>query len=157
LGAMGRDNLGRFAKGVSGNPRGRPRGSLNAVTLMMRARLEEHAGEIVDALIREAVAGRAFALKMCMDRLMPLGERVEAELPRVEEARDAMDASATVIEMTAEGALTVKEAGGMLGLMDVQRKAIETEKLAAQLDGLERRFNDRESQRGKNGQGNSDG
>ena len=66
-----RDELGRFLKGVSGNPVGRPQGSKNKATIL-REMLDEVAlgevakeyVEVIEAMIREAKAGNVAAAKL---------------------------------------------------------------------------------------------
>ncbi|MBX6367617.1 MAG: hypothetical protein IRZ04_06525 [Rhodospirillales bacterium] len=52
----------RFRKGRSGNPAGRPRGSLNKRTLIKRALLLAAIDEITADIARRARAGEAAAL-----------------------------------------------------------------------------------------------
>lgn len=62
---------GRFVKGQSGNPAGRPRGAINTLTRTMQARLAERAPEILDRAIGLAAAGNIAALKLMVARLLP--------------------------------------------------------------------------------------
>ena len=66
-----RDSKGRFPKGVSGNPTGRPLGA-RSLTAMLRHRIEEYperAQEMLDNLINMARAGDLRAVEIIMDRL----------------------------------------------------------------------------------------
>lgn len=68
----GRDQAGRFAVGKSGNPAGRPRGSRNATTLAAVALLDGEAERLTRAAIELALAGDIAALRLCLERLIPV-------------------------------------------------------------------------------------
>src|SRR3974390_1690964 len=138
---MMRDGKGRYLPGASGNPQGRPKGSLNKATVAIREKLEMWSAEITERLIQDALAGKPYAMKICTDRLMPVKEtRVAIELPKVETSADAAKANAQVIEMAAEGALSLEEAKGVLGLLEHQRKVLETEELEKRVLELEAHY-----------------
>ena len=62
---------GRFAKGVSGNPAGRPAGSRNSATLACETLLEGQAEALTQKAVELALAGDPVALKICIDRIFP--------------------------------------------------------------------------------------
>lgn len=66
-----------FKKGQSGNPKGRPKGSVNKYTELSRALLSERGPEIVNVVIEKALKGDVHCLKMCMDRIVPPQKAVE--------------------------------------------------------------------------------
>ena len=66
-----------FKKGQSGNPAGRPKGSVNKYTELSRALLSERGPEIVQVVIDKALKGDVHCLKMCMDRIVPPQKAVE--------------------------------------------------------------------------------
>lgn len=63
-----------FVKGVSGNPKGRPRGTRNK-SLLIRDKLidalETDAIKVVKAIVKKALEGDMQAAKIIMDRLIP--------------------------------------------------------------------------------------
>lgn len=74
-------NLIRFKAGESGNPGGRPKGSVN-ITRHIREALEradeKRSRELADRLIQLASEGNAAAIKQVMDRIDgPVKEQVE--------------------------------------------------------------------------------
>jgi len=110
----------RFQPGESGNPAGRPIGSLNKKTLAAKAQLDEHAGEIVDSLVERAKNGEPVAMRMCMEQLAPTGRNrpVAIELPVIKTPEDAELALAVVTDELAAGNLTIAEASALVTLID---------------------------------------
>jgi len=66
-----------FPKGTSGNPAGRPKGSVNKYTELSRELLSENGVLIVSKVIEKAMDGDVACLKMCMDRIIPAHKAVE--------------------------------------------------------------------------------
>jgi Family of unknown function (DUF5681) len=64
----GRKQKNRFQEGQSGNPNGRPKGSLNATTLAAQALLEGEAEALTRKAIDLAKGGDITALRLCIDR-----------------------------------------------------------------------------------------
>lgn len=134
----GRDHVGRFRPGCSGNPAGRPKGSRNAATRALAELVDADGAVIVAKLIEQAKAGEPVALRLAVERLLPrLERRVEVEIPRVSAAGDVAGAVADVIALAASGDLTIEEAQAFLRLLEQQRKVIETSDLAVRLQAIE--------------------
>jgi hypothetical protein len=74
---------GRFGKGTSGNPAGRPRGARNKRTLFEEAMLASAAERIAADIVRRARAGEAAALAV-----LARWRRTRMEAPREPLARD---------------------------------------------------------------------
>jgi len=68
-----------WLKGQSGNPAGRPKGAKNKTTLAAESLLKDHAEAITQKVIDLALQGDLLALKMCLDRLLPLPRRPAIE------------------------------------------------------------------------------
>src|ERR1043166_4648661 len=110
----------KFQPGQSGNPAGRPPGSLNKKTLAAQAALAERAEEIVTNLMDRAMEGHGTAMRLCMDRLVPTGRNrlVAIELPVIKTADGAELALAVVTDELAAGKLTISEASALITLID---------------------------------------
>jgi hypothetical protein len=110
----------KFQPGQSGNPAGRPPGSLNKKTLVVQAALAERAEEIVNNVMDRAMEGQGAAMRLCMDRLVPTGRNrpVAIELPVIKTPEDAELALAVVTDELAAGKLTIAEASALITLID---------------------------------------
>jgi hypothetical protein len=110
----------RFQRGHSGNPAGRPPGSLNEKTLAAQAVLEERAEEMVTNIMDRAKNGDPTAMRLCMERLVPTGRNrlVAIDLPVVKTPDDAQAALAVVTAELAAGTLTISEASALITLID---------------------------------------
>lgn len=132
---------GRFAKGQSGNPAGRPKGARNKVTARCIELLGDASDEIVAKLIKMAKAGDAVALRLAVERLVPIraarDRAVECTLPDVSKVADLAAAAAAVIHHAALGDITLSEAREFMLLLEGQRNLIETTDLAVRLEALE--------------------
>src|SRR2546430_6861645 len=95
-----------FQKGQSGNPAGRPRGALNRATVLAQTLLSERAESIAGKVIELAERGDMTALRVCMDRLVPVikHQPIAVELPPIEKPGHSVDAGASIAAAGAAGA-----------------------------------------------------
>ena len=86
----------RFQQGQSGNPSGRPRGALNRATVLAQELLSARVESIAGKLIELAESGDMRAIRVCMERLMPVikHQPIAVELPPIENAADSVEAVA---------------------------------------------------------------
>ncbi len=136
---VSRDRSGRYAKGVSGNPGGRPRGSRNAATMVAEALLEGEAEALSRKAIELAMAGDAAALKLCLERLVaPRRDRaVPFALPEIRCGDDLAPAMAAISRAVGEGRLTPAEAGELAGIVESFVRVIEASEFDRRLKRLE--------------------
>jgi Family of unknown function (DUF5681) len=110
----------RFQPGQSGNPAGRPPGSLNKKTLAVESAMAERAEEIVNNVMDRAMDGQGTAMRLCMDRLAPTGRNrpLVIDLPVIKTPEDAEAAVAVVTAELAAGNLSISEASALMSLID---------------------------------------
>ena len=132
----------RFKPGQSGNPEGRPAGSRSAALVALDALGEESASDIVQAMIDKAKGGDAMTGRLILERVWPTrkGARIAFNMPEVKTPADLSGAIASINRQTADGDISPDEASLIVGLLDAQRKAIETNELADRLAALEKRM-----------------
>jgi hypothetical protein len=109
-----------FVKGQSGNPAGRPLGARNKVNREAEAALEAVGGGLVERIIDHAGAGHPAAMRLCMDRMLPLGKHraVAVVLPPVDIPDYARMAAAEISRAFAAGDISIDEAKGLIGLAE---------------------------------------
>ena len=128
-----------FRKGQSGNPRGRLPGTKNRVTVALEDILEGEAKTITEKAIELAKGGDTVALRMCMDRLLPVRKDrpIRFALPSVDRVEDLTKATGALLSAVAAGELTPSEAAELARLVDSHVKAIEATDLHMRLSRLE--------------------
>ena len=132
----GRQQAGRFQKGQSGNPFGRPRGARNSATLAAEALLDGEAEALTRKAIEMALGGDTVALRICMERLLPARKDrpLTFSLPPINNARDAADISAAVIDAVSNGAVNLGEAAEIAKMIDTYVKAHNAAELDERVD-----------------------
>jgi len=128
-----------FAKGQSGNLAGRPPGSRSKVTMAAEVLLEGEAEALTRKAIELALEGDTTALRLCLERIAPQrkSRAVAFDLPPIERAEDLAAAIGTVLQEIAGGRLLVGEGAALVGMMETQRRAMETVELEKRLAALE--------------------
>jgi hypothetical protein len=123
---------GRFEKGVSGNPAGRPTGSRNSATLACEALLEGQAEALTQKAVEMALAGDTVALRLCIERICPVrrDRPVEFSLPPINTARDAADVMASVLNAVATGQLSPADASEISKVVGCTVRAFEVAEMS---------------------------
>jgi uncharacterized protein DUF5681 len=132
---------GQWKKGQSGNPAGMPKGTRHRATMLAEKLMEDDAENIVRAVVSAAKAGDPTAMRLCVERLVPLrkGRPVVFDLPAIETAADVANALGAMAGAMAAGELTPDEAGAVAGVLEAKRRAIETVEHEERLRKLEER------------------
>jgi hypothetical protein len=130
---------GRFVKGHSGNPAGRPAGRRNNATLIAEALFDAEAATLSRKAIDLALDGNATALRLCLQRLLaPRRERpVGFQLPPIENAGDIVTAMAAVTAAVADGTLSPADAYALSQTVETFLRAIDTRDVERRLQRLE--------------------
>jgi hypothetical protein len=128
-----------FGEGNKGNPAGRPKGSRSRTALALEAILEGEAEAITRKAIELAQEGDTVALRLCMDRLIPVRKDrpVRFELPKIENASDLPKATGALLEAVAAGDITPSEAADVGRALDAHVRAIETTDLHERMRRIE--------------------
>ena len=105
--STGENHAGRWQKGQSGNPAGRPAGARHKVSLAAEALLDGESEALTRKAIDLALEGDTTALRLCLERILPprKSRRVVFDLPKIEKADDLLAAFGAVVTSMATGDL----------------------------------------------------
>lgn len=136
---MGRDEQGRFMRGQSGNPTGRPRGSRNKEIVLVEQMFERFGGVLANKAVKMALDGNMAAMRLCVSRITaPRRHRAsEFVLPPLRSAADLAPAVAEIAAAAAEGTLTTGEAAELTQIVDAFGRALAAADVEARLQRLE--------------------
>jgi hypothetical protein len=129
-----------FSPGQSGNPKGRPAGSRNKATLAIDALLDGEAEALTRKAIEMAKTGDNQALRLCMDRIVPVrrDRPITFKLPKIGGPGQAADAMSAVLLAVSNAEITPMEASEIAKLLDVYVRTVETTDLAKRIAELEK-------------------
>jgi hypothetical protein len=130
----------RFQPGQSGNPDGKRPGTRNRATMLAERLLDGEAEAMVRTVIEKAKQGDTFALRFCLDRIVPpRRERpVVFQIPELRSAEDASKAMSAITSAVAGGELTPAEAAELASVVDAFVKALEASEIERRLTILEK-------------------
>ena len=129
-----------FEKGQSGNPGGRPKGSLNKRTNALRLLLEGEAKDLVRKAIEKAKDGDIQALRLCLERILPPVKDLplRATLPEIgDNAASLLEFGQAVIRAVACGEITLSEGDMLMAMLDKYGRAIDLRNLEERLNAVE--------------------
>jgi Family of unknown function (DUF5681) len=103
-----------FRPGQSGNPAGKRPGTRNRVTMLAERLLDGEAEAIVRKAIELAKTGDNTAMRLCLERILPVrkGRPVALNLPSMKSAADLPAVIGAVARAVAAGDLTPDEGPG---------------------------------------------
>lgn len=132
---------GKFRKGYSGNPIGRPRGARNKATITAEALFEGEIEGICRKAIEEAKQGNIQAIKLIIDRILPPKKEasISIELPVMKVGSDILEAVHQVTIAVCRGKITPSEGEILMKIIDTQARAIEMNEFEQRLKNLEER------------------
>ncbi len=128
----------QFKKGQSGNPNGRPRGAVGQRTKLLKE-LESDLPALITALKTNALAGDTQALKLLLDRLLPVKKAAHelVELPELEQAQTLVDKAGAVLDAVAMGEVAPDIGAQLVHAVGVLSKVAEVQDLEARISALE--------------------
>lgn len=128
---------GKFVKGCSGNPTGRPPG-ISDKRVQLRALLEPSKEKLIRKAVSLALAGEVGALKLCIERLIPVlrptSEPVQINLP----TGTLSEQAESIFLETVKGKLLPDDAKQLLELLHGRLKIHEIESLEERISDLEK-------------------
>jgi hypothetical protein len=138
---VGRGPRGRFRKGRSGNPAGRPVGARNKATETAELLLDGETEALTRMAIELALGGNPTALKLCLDRIIPpRRERpVNLGLGPVRGAADLGSTMAAITNAAGQSAITPGEAAELARVVEIFVRAVEASDFEKRLKQLEER------------------
>jgi hypothetical protein len=135
-----KDMGGRGRPFEAGNKfgKGRASGSRNKRSVFQEA-LDNDGMQIIRAIKRLALKSDPTAMRLCMERLLPISKAWNScfPLPSAETAESLTQAISAVMSAVAEGHLSAQEGESMAKIIESQRRSIETVDFDARLKVLE--------------------
>jgi hypothetical protein len=125
-----------FEKGRSGNPAGRPRGSVNRSTRAAMLLLDGEAEALTRKAVELALAGDPVALRLCLERILgarrgrPVDLAGTLELPPLADAGDLAGAMAGVATAAAQGMITPDEALALAQMVESYTRTLDAAHIA---------------------------
>lgn len=135
------EKQGKFQKGKSGNPFGRPSGIRNKASLLAEKLFENDIEEICRQVIEQAKKGNIQAIKIILDRILPPKREalISIDLPAMKVGADILEAISQIILAISQGKISPTEGEILTRIIDRQGRAIELNELEARLKNLEER------------------
>jgi hypothetical protein len=132
-----------FARGISGNPRGRPRGSVNKIQSLSQQLINDHAPEVIAKALELALEHDDIrAVKFLLDRLVPpkRSQPIFLDLPKTRTAKELLAAFGKVENSLRCGEITAEELRMVMLFLDAKRHVIEDVDLSERIAQLEARL-----------------
>jgi hypothetical protein len=131
-----------FPKGRSGNPVGMRPGTRHRMTLLAEELMTDDVKAVIAKVVRKAKAGDMSAARMILDRIVPprKGRAVLFPLPPIKTTGDVVSALAAITAAMSGGQLSPAEALEVSSVVELQRRAIETQEIEVRLHALEERL-----------------
>ena len=131
-----------FAKGQSGNPAGKPRGTRSKANLLAEGLVADAAEAIIQTFIERALDGDMQALLLAMKWFVPpcRQQPLQFALPSLETLADAPRAISCITAGLSKGDLTLGQAQGLVGLVQTFVNLHSPVKDDLRMSGLEERL-----------------
>ena len=117
---------------------GRSKGSRNKSTLELEALLEEFGTAITKKCVVEALKGDKSAMRICMERLIPLARHKTPafELPSIRSAADLPRASSAILKAAAKGTISAQDAEAFMRLLEMDQRLFGSQQLTSRIEVL---------------------
>ena len=129
--------MSHFQPGQSGNPVGRPKGSVNRQLKMLR----EAAEQVLPLVLERALDGEADAQKLIIERGMPRMKSIAPAEPFILPEASLAEQMQALLQQVAAGELSVTAATQAMGLIVATNKVKEAEAHNATRNEIPLQFN----------------
>lgn len=126
---------GRWKKGESGNPKGRPPGSGKVAEL--RAHIGQHVPTIIERLVAAALQGDVAAARLLLERTIAPLKAAEPAAPLVLPDGSLTEQGRAVLGAVAAGTLAPGQGAALLGAIGALARLIELDELERRIAALE--------------------
>jgi hypothetical protein len=135
-----RSNSGKYLKGKSGNPSGKPPGTRNRKTILAEKLTENDADALLQKMYRKAMRGSESAARLILDRMRPVRKAAgKFKLPDTISTLDEVDAAlSSVASAQSAGKLLPDEVAAALATIEAKRVLILSRNLDPQLREIEK-------------------
>ena len=132
---------GRFQKGVSGNPSGKPKGIRHRSTLLAERLFGDEIRDICVSVIAEAKKGDMQAAKIILDRILPprRDRLVAIDLPQIEKGVDLVQVMRHIVNAVSSGQISPSEGEALARILDIHAKTLELIELEQRVVALEKK------------------
>lgn len=127
---------GKWRKGKSGNPGGRPKGAINRDTL--RETLADELPGVLNKIVEAALEGDIAAAKLLLDRVVPPLKPVEVRRPVKGLDGPLVRVASRILGALEAGELGVQEGASLLSAAVSAGRLAELEALGGRIEVLER-------------------
>jgi hypothetical protein len=136
---------GKYKKGCSGNPNGKPKGARNKSTLAAEVLLEGSLDKICKKVEEEALNGNMQAAKMILERFLPprKDRPIEIDLPSIFTFDDVLNAIGFIVNAVGKGKITPSEGELLARTVESYSKALESCQFESRLKNIEENLNER--------------
>jgi len=119
--------------------RGRPKGSRNRDSGPVKAIFDEYAPHLARKVVAKALEGDPQALRICMDRIMPVPRDagIPIHLPKIKSMGDVADAAGKVTRDMGKGNLSPSEGERMMNVLETHARLIENSETEKRVEKLE--------------------
>lgn len=125
-----------FQPGQSGNPAGRPPG-LRDKRAELRAMLEPHAPDLVAKVVAKALEGDTTALRICLDRLIPVPKAKDEAVSLPLRDGSLADKGEAVLGAIGDGEIPPDVGAAVLQAIASQARIVEVDEIERRLTALE--------------------
>ena len=127
-------NKGKFAKGFSGNPSGRPKQQ----SVLIREELNKHSADIIKKVLDLALLDNdTAALKMILDRIAPPLKPTSAPIEFELDGGSLTEKANQILFATSQGKLSTESAGTLISALGNIARITELDELIKRVEALE--------------------